>query len=147
MKMLYFKKMTGQASRSQPWPQIFEIRTFFSTKKLTIFQGPTSKFWGPTSKMGATPTEMGVTPPGVNKNHPIHAPTSLGGPGGPWGGPGGPWGPMGALGPMGPWAPWARCAAGMREAQFTLVGVVAASFSSVVASAASMLFLRVEGHI
>ena len=95
--------MTGQASRSQPWPQIFEIRTFFSTKKLTIFQGPTSKFWGPTSKMGATPTEMGatptemgatptemgVTPPGVNKNHPIHAPTSLGGPGGPLGAPGG----------------------------------------------------------
>ena len=46
---------------------------------------------------------------------------ALGAPGGPLGAPGGPWGPMGALGPMGPWAPWARCAAGMREAQFTLV--------------------------
>ena len=98
--------MTGQASRSSPWPQIVEIRTFFSHKKLTIFQGPTSKFWGPTSKMGATPTEMGVTPPGVNKNHPIHAPTSLGGPGGPRGAPGGPRGALGApLGPPGPYFP------------------------------------------
>ena len=117
MKMLKSNKMTGQASRSSLWPQNIQIRTFFSQIILTIFQGPTSK-------MGATPTEMGVTPPGVNKNHPIHAPTSLGAlgaPGGALGGPGGPWGPMGALGPMGPWAPWARCAAGMREAQFTLV--------------------------
>ena len=44
-------------------------------------------------------------PPGVNKNHPIHAPTSLGGPGGPRGAPGGPQGAPG--GPLGaPWGPW-----------------------------------------
>ena len=55
------------------------------------------------TEMGATPTEMGVTPPGVNNNHPIHAPTSLGP-------------PWGAQGPMGP-----RCAVGVREALSTLV--------------------------
>ena len=76
----------------------------------TIFRGSdfqngrdAHRIWGPTSKMGATPTEMGGRPAGVNKNHPIHAPTSLGGPGGPWGALGGRWGALGA-GP-GPW-PW-----------------------------------------
>ena len=39
----------------------------------------------------------------VGKNHPIHAPTSMGGPGGPWGAPGGPRGALGA--PGGPWGP------------------------------------------
>ena len=58
--------------------------------------------------MGATPTEMGVTPPGVNKNHPIHAPTSLGGPGGPWGALGAPGGALRGPGAKTfPWSPGA----------------------------------------
>ena len=72
----------------------------------------TSKMGLATTEMGSAPTEMGLAPT-----------TSLRPPSwGPRGAPGGPRGPYGALGPMGPWAPWARCAAGMREAQFTLVG-------------------------
>ena len=131
MKMPYKLFLIRQACRSSPWPQNIQIRTFFLHKKITIFQGPTSK-------MGATPTEFGVRPPKWARRPPKWGDAqpesikitpymppplwgALGAPGGPLGAPGGPWGPMGALGPMGPWAPWARCAAGMREAQFTLV--------------------------
>ena len=103
--MPYKLFLTGQASRSSPWPQIVEIRTFFSQLFFTIFQGRNSKMG-----FGARSAR-----PAPDNSRLDAAPGGRQGPQGPQGGPGPqgpPWGP--------PWGP-VRCAAGMREAHFTLV--------------------------